>query len=831
MKLYERFGETGYHTSFATTFGINFDAYESVVLPRLRGGGCHNNVVFADRAMLTQALDGSAGLPRFAGRSYSVSGIKSDGAFHPKLFLQLGRDGGRIIVSSANLTPSGLAGNVELGGELVCGSDQTGEQQLVAQAWNYLLRILPTTAKAVAAQVSWAETHTPWLRRAPPSDGSVTLSDGTQAALLATGGRTGIAQRFVGLIGDLPVKRLMVISPYWDERLEALQYLIQHLRPKRIAILVDPMAPSLPKKAASRMNALALFDRGNFRKGRFIHAKAIIAQTRTSDHVLYGSANCTMAAIGKFRAPGINDEVCLYREFPAGTLLEALELETLLNPEARIHLNSLPDNVPENGVDLRTWGRRAPGLFECQFETLIWTPPDHVSPDAVTIELLNADGEPFPCSLVPHPVKSVDERHFLITGTKDRPKFARLRFEDGGRSPPAVVMLIDAIRELPREPRPKPVEKAIARLSYETEFGLWLLDLIDMLEAAERGQRREIAPISITQKRRKVDDSAVLEHHRTLSYEAFIAGRRPPRAETLASRDSLGGSDLSLVRGFMNRVLGISSESADSDERPIPKGAFDLGDETSTPEKVLADAETQGVSLGTASLNETMDAIPDTQRQTEQRDANLKEITWGVETFVEQCRERRTEETLTTSDILRLRVLLTIVAAAGFAGEDTDENPRTMLQVLPVENDDSDWPRALGRLLFGFFGGNDPVVKHIAISAMHDQITDDILESWATCFWAVQACLNAPVESRNRGRLFGLIRPVAERVYRLTGLTCDEASADIVHLVMDRLNQRFTSRLGLDREAVTQGHAALISEFLGPCNVLQPSVTVRTPVL
>ena len=44
MKLYERYGDKGYHTSIITTFGIDFDAYENIILPRLRGAGCYNNV-------------------------------------------------------------------------------------------------------------------------------------------------------------------------------------------------------------------------------------------------------------------------------------------------------------------------------------------------------------------------------------------------------------------------------------------------------------------------------------------------------------------------------------------------------------------------------------------------------------------------------------------------------------------------------------------------------------------------------------------------------------------------------------------------------------------
>lgn len=70
MRLYERFADKGYHSSIATTFGIDFDAYENIVLPRIRGAGCRNNMVLADARMLTHALGGASPLPRQAGRLY-----------------------------------------------------------------------------------------------------------------------------------------------------------------------------------------------------------------------------------------------------------------------------------------------------------------------------------------------------------------------------------------------------------------------------------------------------------------------------------------------------------------------------------------------------------------------------------------------------------------------------------------------------------------------------------------------------------------------------------------------------------------------------------------
>jgi len=42
MKLYEAFQETGFHTTIMTTFCVEFDAFESIVLSRLRGAECRN---------------------------------------------------------------------------------------------------------------------------------------------------------------------------------------------------------------------------------------------------------------------------------------------------------------------------------------------------------------------------------------------------------------------------------------------------------------------------------------------------------------------------------------------------------------------------------------------------------------------------------------------------------------------------------------------------------------------------------------------------------------------------------------------------------------------
>ena len=215
MKLYELFADKEFHTSIATSFGIDFDAYENIVLPRLRGAGCRNNVVVVDGRMLIHALDGGSRLPRFAGKSYTVIDAGAKGVFHPKLFLQVGRRRGRLIVSSANLTTPGLAGNLEIVDIVECTEADSGEQQLIAQAWAYLSRFVRRDQRALTHQLDWMLARTPWLKAADPTTQVVGLLDGTRAALLTTGQATGIGRSFAEFI-DRPVSRLIAISPFWD---------------------------------------------------------------------------------------------------------------------------------------------------------------------------------------------------------------------------------------------------------------------------------------------------------------------------------------------------------------------------------------------------------------------------------------------------------------------------------------------------------------------------------------------------------------------------------------------------------------------------------------
>lgn len=668
MKLYERFADKEFHTSVATSFGIDFDVYENIVLPRLRGADCRNNLVLVDGRMLTHALCGASALPHHAGRLYTVNGIGAPGVFHPKLFLQAGRRRGRLIVSSANLTTPGLGGNLELAGMVMSDEPGSGEQQVVAAGWQYLSRFLNEDQHATAAQVDWMLTRAPWLAKATPAAGPVGLADGTLAALLTTGETSGIGRRFADLVGER-AERLIVISPYWDPNLAALSYLTERLSPGYVSVLIDPECTIFPKWALGKVQGVRLYGRGDFRKGRFIHAKAIIAQTATADHVLVGSANCTLSALGDADFAGSNEEACLYRRLPPGSMADALGLGAILTSERQLDPATLPDLDLDEELPMGELAAVNPGRFECRVDTLTWHPADAFDPAACTITLLDQLGKPMPCRLSPR-AGSGDTQRFEIGDTQERPAFARVEHEDGRVSAPSIVTLIDRLRAVVRETSSRQADNALRQLDDETQASLMLLDVLGVLERIERGEPSDKEPISIPKARKDEEGGAAA--YRTLSYEQFIVGRRP-RMENQLPHNSLAGSDVSIVRSFLNRVIGLGADERDDeeDQSPVTAGAFDLGDETGDGQAALDAGEEFDTEK---TRREDGRERAEHRRRAAAKKATKEQIVTAVAAFSKRIRERRESGALDNHDVIRLRALLMIVCTAAIPATTTKDS-------------------------------------------------------------------------------------------------------------------------------------------------------------
>ena len=704
MKLYELFAEPGYHSSIVTTFGIDFDAYENIALARLRGARCRNNLLIADSGMLSLALDGSSPLPRHAGRLYTVTGARARSVFHPKIVLQLGRDKGRMIVSSANMTASGMAGNLEVAGLIETDGAASGETQLIASCWAYLQKFLKSDNGAVGRQVEWLLARTPWLASALPRDTPTATGDGTQAGLMTTGRPQGIADQYALALQGQRVERLICVSPYWDDELAALKYLRDRLGARDTVVLLDNGRHRFPANELDASDKISLRDFKASDETRFVHAKVIIAQTSGSDHVLYGSANCTLQALGNDSFVGNNEEVCLYRALPKGAAVDALNLGSALDGPT-LSVNKVIPVPEEDQLPLEEMAALHPGRFECVYDTLTWWPTSIGASRSAIVELMAADGTQL--GIEPREIEAKDDFvRYRIGGLRDRPAFARIRYSDGNRSALAVVMVLDLLREEIRDPRTKRLEIALEELDSDTEVGLWLLETLNTIEVAEtslqtaEGQAIRRAAVQ----KRSNDDEA--EPTRVLSYDDFIAGRRLRSDDTGVSPTSFAGSDVSRVRGFLNRILSLTNDAEGSADDPDAAAAYDMRDEVGDAEAAFED----GFEPGTGPV-QTSDRPQPTQTQLRaaRRRADRQDLVNAVTDLQLEIREKSDAGGLSATDVLRLRAVLTILATAGWDGR---SKSLSGWQILPPAGDkEGSWPRLMGRALSAFFGGRIPAVR------------------------------------------------------------------------------------------------------------------------
>jgi hypothetical protein len=168
---------------------------------------------------------------------------------------------------------------------------------------------------------------------------------------------------------------------------------------------------------------------------------------------------------------------------------------------------------------------------------------------------------------------------------------------------------------------------------------------------------------------------------------------------------------------------------------------------------------------------------------------------------------------------LRLRAILMVLAAAGQPSTRAKKlvsagaRRLTSLQVLPLDDSERAWPRLMGRTLFAVFGGTRPAVRHLQLDAGHDRIPDDIMECWATCFWAAQAAMCALEAQKNLRAAARRFTALSRQIYLLTALWPEELECNSIKETIAKLSERFAGRLDLNAPQIAEAHRQTIKEL------------------
>ncbi|UWQ61939.1 hypothetical protein K3723_13880 [Leisingera caerulea] len=778
MKYYDVFGENGYDSAFLTTYAFSAQAFEDVPFPRLRGAGCRNISVLADRNMLNSSF-GEFGPPRYAGTLYHVVKIAVPGAFHPKITLLSGAGEGRLLIGSANLTGVGLGGNRELVADIPYSSEESESLPLFGQALRYIARHVPTGDPWFPSALERAFRHAPWLRRAFAEEVD---DDRDDLKLLIDRPEDTVLGQIAAAIDSDRIERLVVLSPYWDEGLEGLRQLRIVLGLPATDLLLQPQAGLFPFESLARQEGVRLFDATTDGSSRFVHAKLFLAQGAEWDHVISGSMNCSFPALMGPSTTHGNAEAGIYKRVPRDKALVALGLEGY---EAHpLEISEFPPREARATAAPSQPSAIDAGNFELRNRTLIWMPVVHDTFNPTEIRLFDRDGMELSQILR---VESNNTQSWGIDPELPRPKIALVIGSHGARSAPSPIIDLDvlATSTLPvRRGRKRTITDNLAELEHEDLAILEALNELEMLEVVEQ---RENSPGGKTGSRDPLSGTEQKTHD-VLPYEAFVAARNRARQQGESRPHLFGGrgeTPAGLINACLNRLVGLVSEDLSEGEELA----------------LLRDASTDLRTTEPSDDEEETNSDDGRRKASAIGAAQRARAATTARKFLEavQAFEKRTSslkgQRITTTELVRLRAMLQVVLASAMPISGT---PRDH-QVLPLNSKEStEWPRLIGRLLLQHFG----TVRALQSLDVEDDESEHtrVLDYLAAARFAAHAAVQGAEASPSLTPIQAKLAAIAADLDTLVKAIAERDAADQARLndLGAKLDARFAPVIGLD---------------------------------
>jgi hypothetical protein len=774
MKYFEAFGEGGFHSAFMTTYSFGSLAFEDIPFPKLRGAGCRNITVLADRAMVNQAFS-EFGPPRFAGTSYHLVKADAPGAFHPKITMLIGEAKGRLIVGSANLTALGLGGNKEQIASISYSPDAAENAKFFISALGYLRRYVPQDDQWFPISVQRAMRSAPWLRD-DDFDHAFDVNGTADLNLLFDRPDINFLDQIVASIGDDPIERLVVVSPYWDVRLEGLARLRAALENPITDILIESDANGFPSSALSGVSDISLFDVSSHADSRFLHAKLIIAHGQRWDHVIAGSMNCTFPALMGPTTHG-NAEAGIYKRVACSVALEALGLADYQN--ARVEGARLAD-LQRSFEEAKTAEPTIDGgTLTLQSGKLSWTAPASSPAAPATIHLYDRDG----LGLAEMELEDRSVTYAILPDAQ-RPKYGIVTFADGAMSAPVQIVDLDylAVTTLPAQRGRK--RRLMDTLLESIHEDLVLIETLNQLEALEEEDRA--SRLESTPRAKPQAADAAPPVYEVLSYDDFIRARTHANAQGKSFGlylNSRNDSATSLMSACLNQMIGMVGPDLRGmeDEDIDALGAIDFR----TTEPQSADDNGSGDTRA--------DSVPQSRTLSAQTRATAKKFQEAVTAF-ETRSKALAEKKITTSEMVRLRALMQIVLSHA----QPIEGSFSPSQILPVYTAEGhDWPRLIGRLLLQHFGATR-ALQNLTVEPDESE-QQRVLEYLALSNWAAKAA-HAAVLSHKKAAILRV--PLERLIAALTAqtqtiLSVLEDDRAYFDEISGKLDARFADRLRL----------------------------------
>jgi hypothetical protein len=291
LSLYKLVSEGGYEASVVATYSTAFPLYERVVLRRLQAAGCRHNILVADGGQCGLAMASAETRPLFSGIDYLLLPVRSAAAFHPKFIMLLGKKGARLVIGSHNVTLAGFGLNREIATVFQCEAE-TPSAAFASAVWGFVRAWTSDFSQRIQEVVGATERLAPWLGKGGESPKVPTVIGSEPSG-------QPLWERVRPYLGS-PVKRVTIVSPYFDAKLAFINRLAADLQPKECLVAVHPRFTELPPNAQSLSPGARFVDVSDLADGwgdRYPHAKVYCFELASGRSVVVlGSANASAPA-------------------------------------------------------------------------------------------------------------------------------------------------------------------------------------------------------------------------------------------------------------------------------------------------------------------------------------------------------------------------------------------------------------------------------------------------------------------------------------------------------------------------------------------------------
>lgn len=325
--------QRGFNSAILLTYCFEPLFFERVILKDLCAGETGDILVLGDAREINESSTRWIGQLRNLGRRYQLAPALTKGAFHPKVMLRVGPEGGAVWVGSGNLTSGGWGGNHE-----VCCAWTLGPGQDDDGGWlaGFLERIATWCPRGLQHNIVDRVLETHWVQ-------ATRRDTENQSQLIVTGyNATSLSAQLEERWRGRRFEEVRIFTGSTDENGAFLQWLNKTFGITRALVVLDENRASFIRERIESLSldATVMHLRGT----QPVHAKFYWFEGPDGTAAVSGSANCSAAAWLLAPSNGGNIEAVSIYDQATSTDFESI-LEVFRSDElvpAKLSLPSVP---------------------------------------------------------------------------------------------------------------------------------------------------------------------------------------------------------------------------------------------------------------------------------------------------------------------------------------------------------------------------------------------------------------------------------------------------------------------------------------------------------